>query len=344
MLAAVAQTGPLAYPVEIVGFSDEEGVRFRRPYMGSRAMVDGWSDDDLARVDEAGTSVAQAMQAVGLDVNDLPSARIRAASYFAFFEPHIEQGPVLEARQQPVGVVSAICAQRWLELSLKGQACHAGTTPMALRRDALAAAAELILTAERMANEEPELLVTVGRLKAWPNVGNAVPGQVAFSVDMRHCSDSGIERATRRFLDEAATVAHRRGLELQHEQLSQQSAVACDSSLRSALARAIDAVYGQIQRSDALKQSKSAAGPTPPPNVEQTTAGPPPDGTRYELLSGAGHDARILAKLMPVAMLFLRSPAGLSHHPDETVFPDDVAVALDVIVAFLLSLRPSSPQ
>lgn len=316
MLAAIARTGPLEYPVEIVGFSDEEGVRFRRPYMGSRAMAEGWTPEDLSETDEQGVSVEQALQAWGHNVADLAQARLDPSQYFAFFEPHIEQGPVLESRELPVGAVTAICAQHWLEIRFRGQASHAGTTPMSLRKDALAAAAEVILGAERMAHVDHGLVVTVGRINIAPNVGNVVPGEASFSIDIRHHDNKGVEEGTKQLLQNVDSVAKRRGLEAQHQIFSQQPAVTCDPHLRDILTQVITEEMGK--RPDSGNRD-----------------------TWYELPSGAGHDARIIAPLLPIAMLFLRSPRGLSHHPEEDVLAEDVLVALDVTVAFLLRLRSS---
>lgn len=305
MLAALEVSGPLAYPVEIVAFSDEEGVRFRRPYFGSRALAGSWQPQDLELGDASGVTLRQALVDFGLDPAELPEARVASDDYFAFFEPHIEQGPVLEARNAPLGAVTAICAQRWVELTFHGRASHAGTTPMDLRRDALAAAAEVVLEAERLARDQSGLLVTVGRLQTSPNVGNAVPGRATLSLDLRCLEDRAILQAEARLLELAQGIAERRQLGLEHELLTAEAAVACDLTLRKCLS---DAIAG---------------------------CGYPAE----ELMSGAGHDARMLAQRLPVAMLFLRSPEGLSHHPDERVLSGDVAAALRVIADFLERLQ-----
>ena len=306
MLAAVQHTGPLPYPVEIVAFSDEEGVRFRRPYFGSRALASSWQPSDLKLVDAGGVSLEQALIDFGLDPAELGDAAVSSQRYFAFFEPHIEQGPVLESRRAPLGVVTAICAQRWVELSFSGRAGHAGTTPMDLRRDALAGAAEVIVGAERLARDEAGLLVTAGRIECSPNVGNAVPGECKISLDLRCREDRALEQAQAQLLQLAERAAEERSLTLGYETLASEPAVGCDITLRKCLTESLVA------------------------------KGYP----AHELMSGAGHDARMLAAKLPVAMLFLRSPEGLSHHPGERVLPEDVGAAIEVIAEFLSRLKP----
>jgi allantoate deiminase len=221
---------------------------------------------------------------------------------------HIEQGPVLEAKKLPVGVVSAIAGQTRGRLTFRGQAGHAGTTPMALRRDALAGAAEFILFAETLARGCGPLVATVGTIAAAPGAPNVIPGEVTLSLDVRHPRDAPRAAALARLLGAAKTIARHRKLSVAWQPTQANGAVACSPELTALLDRSVRAV-----------QRRSVA-----------------------LVSGAGHDAVVLAALTPVAMLFVRCRGGLSHHPDESAAPADLAVALRVLTDFLLRLAKES--
>jgi allantoate deiminase len=223
---------------------------------------------------------------------------------FAYVEFHIEQGPVLEALDTPLGIVEAISGQSRYEISFRGTANHAGTTPMHLRRDALTGAAEWMLGIERDAIAIPGLVATVGRIEAAPGVSNVVPGEARLSLDVRHADDGTRQSAAERFLSMATTICSARGLAFDAtEQLDQPA---------TAMAPALTA---------ALEDAARATGFIP-----------------HRMVSGAGHDALQLAKKVPAAMLFLRSPGGLSHHPDETVLVQDVQAALGAGLYFLKHL------
>jgi allantoate deiminase len=307
-IAALEITGPLPFPVHVLGFSDEEGVRFHATYLGSRACVGRLTQPILDTRDANGMSVREALlgtlEGPKMGVESPPSLadfHYLPGTTRGYVEVHIEQGRVLEEANEPVSGVSAICGQSRLLLTLRGQTDHAGTTPMELRRDALAGAAECLLAAETRARQEPPLVATVGKLDLHPGASNAIPGEVRFTLDFRHPDDPARERLLARLLATFSTVAATRGLHLTSELVQENNAVPCDPTLRHQLLDAIEAVAG----------------------------------TRRELPSGAGHDAVMMATAMPVGMVFVRCRAGLSHHPDEYASPGDIAVALKVLVHFL---------
>lgn len=294
----------LPFAIEVIGFSEEEGVRFGAPFIGSRALIGDADNELLARRDAAGISVREAIAAFGLDAGRIPEAQA-VDDALGYLELHIEQGPVLESLDLPLGIVEAISGQSRLGVVFEGKANHAGTTPMHLRRDALAGAAEWIATIEREAHAVPGAVATVGRLNVSPGAGNVIPGSAAASLDVRHVDDSARRDLLARLLKSAEQIAAARCLTVSWEQRLDQPAVAMDSNLVEMLERAV-------------------AG-----------CGLP----MHRMASGAGHDAMIVARRMPAAMLFLRSPGGLSHHPDETVLTGDVAAALDAGTRFLEELE-----
>jgi allantoate deiminase len=294
----------LGFGVEIVGFSEEEGVRFGFPFIGSRALVGTLDDALLARRDNAGISVADAIRAFGLDPAAIGKARVTGPT-LGYLEFHIEQGPVLESLHLPLGVVTSIAGQSRLEVSFEGNANHAGTTPMHLRRDALAGAAEWIGAVEREAAAIPSLVATVGKIEALPGAGNVIAGSVRMSLDVRHTKDEVRKETVMRLLDSAQQIAARRCLVASSELRLDQAAVAMDARLIEMLGCAVQA--GGY--------------------------------TDYRMHSGAGHDAMVMAERMPAAMLFLRSPGGISHHPDEAVFEADVAAALAAGLHFVDQLE-----
>jgi allantoate deiminase len=294
----------LPFAIEVIGFSEEEGVRFSKPFLGSLALIGRLDAETLARTDRNGISVRQAIQAYGLDPQQLPAAAL-AKGTFAYLEIHIEQGPVLESEDTSLGIVEALVGQSRMELIFTGQANHAGTTPMHLRHDAIAAAAEWIVAVEDHASSQNGLVATVGKMEAAPGAGNVIAGRVAASLDVRHADNGAREASVLAILKLAETAAARRGVHLTYGKQLDQPAVPLDPHLTTLL------------------------------NKAATQAGFP----ARRMTSGAGHDAMILAPIVPSAMLFLRSPGGLSHHPDETVLPQDVEAALATAMEFLAQLR-----
>jgi allantoate deiminase len=284
----------LPFAIEIIGFSDEEGVRFGKPFIGSRALVGRLDEELLNRQDANGISVRAAIENFGLNPAEVWRAAI-SDDALGYLEFHIEQGPVLESRQCPLGAVECIVAQTRLEFVFSGCTNHAGTTPMQLRHDALAGAAEWVVAVERAAQNSPGLVATVGQIEAKPGAVNAIPGTTRVTLDIRHGSDETCARAAEQLVQQAEKIAERRGLKLKWTELLKQKAVRMDEFL-----------VGQIE--DAIR----ATGCEP-----------------LRMVSGAGHDAMILAEKVPAAMIFLRSPGGVSHDPAESVLVEDVAKALE---------------
>jgi allantoate deiminase len=278
----------LAVEIEVIGFSEEEGVRYGTPFIGSRAVM-GTIDDGLRqRIDPA-------IREFGLDPSAIPSAawQREIAGYLEF---HIEQGPVLESLDLPLGVVTAIAGQTRGVVEFHGRANHAGTTPMELRRDALASAAEWIAAVERLGAQTPGLAATVGSLCVEPGASNVIAGRAAATLDIRHAVDGVRRGAVDRAFTAAFDIGARRGVQCATRVAVDQAAVPMDSRLTGVLERAV----------------RDAGYPV------------------HSMISGAGHDAMIVGQRYPAAMLFLRSPGGISHHPAESVSEDDVAAALAV--------------
>ncbi len=292
----------LPFPIEVIGFSEEEGVRFSKPFLGSLGITRGLSADHLLLKDANGISLAEAMNAFGIDPRNRHDMLRNILAYIEF---HIEQGPVLDSESASLAVVDAIIGQSRFELTFTGSANHAGTTPMHLRHDALAAAAEWIVNVETYAQSVPNLVATVGKIHAEPNAGNVVPGAVTTSLDVRHADNKVRNFAHGAIIESAKSSASKRGVQLSYSCLSTQDSVAMDP-----------------QFTKLLHTAASRAGH--PSRI---------------MSSGAGHDAMILARYFPTAMLFLRSPGGISHHPDETVLPQDVEAALATGIEFLTVLH-----
>jgi allantoate deiminase len=290
----------LPFAIEVVGFSEEEGVRFSKPFLGSMALTGTLDAAALQLKDAHGVSVSEALRSFGLDPAGIAGARVSALA-FAYLEFHIEQGPVLESMGQPLGIVEAIIGQSRLLTRFIGKANHAGTTPMHLRHDAMAAAAEWIVAVERIASARQGLVATVGSINALPGAGNVIAGEVAATLDLRHADDAVRLAALGQILEEGQRSADRRGVEFSWRQTMDQGAVPMDTELTSILGAAVRSAHLQPVR----------------------------------MASGAGHDAMIVAAHLPSCMLFLRSPGGLSHHPDESVHAEDVAAALAAGMEFL---------
>jgi allantoate deiminase len=298
----------LPFGIEAVGFSEEEGVRFGVPFIGSRALVGRVDEELLGRKDANGISVRNAIRDFGLNPNELSTAAL-GDDVLGYIEFHIEQGPVLESLGRPLGVVEAIVGQNRLEFNFFGQANHAGTTPMNLRRDALVAAAEWIVTVENLTKQTPGVVATVGFVEAKPGATNVIAGEARATLDIRHASDRARTEALDELIRQAESIATRRGLTVKWRTLLAQHAVAMDPFLTD-----------QIQ------------------HVIQKTGCEP-----HRMASGAGHDAMILAEKVPVAMIFLRTPGGISHDPAESVHLDDVAKALEC-GHHLLTQLAASPE
>jgi len=298
----------LPFGVEVVGFSEEEGVRFGTPFIGSRALVGRLDEELLHAQDPQGISVRKAIESFGLDPAEIPQAEVENDT-LGYLEFHIEQGPVLESLNQPLAAVEAIAGQSRMEFIFCGRANHAGTTPMHLRRDAITGAAEWIGTVERIAQGTSGLVATVGKVQVKPGAANVIAAEARLMLDVRHGSDDVRVRTVEDLIRHAHTIAARRGLSVRETTLLGQRAVAMDPWFVGEIERAI------------LK-----AGCRP-----------------HRMMSGAGHDAMILAERVPAAMIFLRTPGGISHDPAESVAVEDVEKAIDCGL-HLLDQLAASPE
>jgi allantoate deiminase len=294
----------LPFAVEVVGFSEEEGVRFGGAYLGSKGYTGRLLKADLCMRDRGGISVGEALatNARGRFAPRGPAHSRR--ELIGYLEVHIEQGPVLEKLGLAAGVVSAIAGQTRARIAFRGRAGHAGTTPMALRRDALAGAAEFILEAEAFARSRPPLVATVGRIQARPGAPNVIAGTADLSLDVRHPADAARLAACAALRKAGRRIAVRRGLSFSMDATQDNATVPCSAELTRVLAASVSGSEGEC----------------------------------VALASGAGHDAVIVSTLAPVAMLFVRCRDGLSHHPDEFVARSDLKAALRITVDFLARL------
>ena len=296
----------LEFAVEVIGFADEEGVRFQSTYLGSRAVAGTFDPALLERVDADGIRMSDALRGFGLDPTRIDDARRAPQDLVGYVELHIEQGPVLEREGVALGVVSAIAGATRLAVVLTGEAGHAGTVPMTLRRDALAAAAEAVLLVERRCAGTPGLVGTVGRIDARPGAVNVIPGEVALTVDIRCGEDAGRRAAVADVESGLHAIAERRGVDVRVERTHEAASCPCSDALSAPLARAVEAQCGRAVR----------------------------------LASGAGHDAAALSALTRVGMLFVRCAGGVSHNPAESVTAEDVEAGARALLRFLADFRP----
>jgi allantoate deiminase len=290
----------LALAIEVIAFSEEEGVRFGVPFLGSRAVAGCFDPALLALKDAEGVTLENAIRAYGLDPTRIAESAVDEEA-LGFVEIHIEQGPVLESENLSVAVVTGIVGQTRLTLELAGQANHAGTTPMNLRRDALAGAAEWIAAVEKLAKHTEGLVATVGKIEVTPNATNVIAGTALMTLDARHPHDAVRLGSVNALIETANAITDRRSLAMQCTPQMNQPSVSMDERLTAYLVDAMEAMGLQPKR----------------------------------MHSGAGHDAMVMASRMPTAMLFLRSPGGISHNPAESVRTEDVEAALQVMCAFL---------
>lgn len=305
-LQAIEALGDQSLPfhIDLIGFSEEEGVRFGVPYIGSAAVAGCFDYSWLGRCDASGHSLGHVIEQCGLKPKQIKDDAYQPAQVLGYTEVHLEQGPVLDSLSLPVGVVTGIQGQSRLKLRYTGHADHAGTVPMEHRRDALLAASRLVVAAADYARSIDGLRATVGYIKAEPNVRNVVPGAVDLSLDIRHSDDSIREQAAAQLLKTAEQIAADDGVKLRRRGTQDQPAMQTDPSLSAALSKAIE-----------------QAGMKP-----------------YTLPSGAGHDAVVMSRLAPTAMLFVRHPRGVSHHPEETVHAEDVGRAVHVLAQYIVNL------
>ncbi len=294
----------LPFAIEIFAFADEEGLRFHSSYLGSKVVAGTFDPAMLRLADSEGVTLAEAMRTFGGNPDILQASKRDGSDLLGYLEVHIEQGPVLESLKLPVGVVSSIAGQSRISVNFSGEAGHAGTVPMVLRHDALCAAAEFVLAVEALGRSLPGLVATVGQITAQPGASNVIPGLVTLSLDVRHQDDAVREQACRQLQEQASSTGTARGISPGWHTLQQHRTVPCSPRLTQLLAQAIEAAKYPV----------------------------------YSLPSGAGHDAVAMSDLTEIAMLFVRCKGGISHHPAESVAPEDVAAAIKVLEQFLLLL------
>ena len=291
----------LPFAIEVVAFCDEEGVRYQSTDLGSRVLAGTFDRKDLKRLDANGISMVDAIREFGGNPHAFDSAKAEKKNLLGYVEVHIEQGPILEAKNLSVGVVSAISGQSRFKYKFVGKAGHAGTVPMNLRSDALCAAAEFITEVEAYSKKIRGLVATVGTIKALPGASNVISGETSLTLDVRHPDDRVRKSASAKLRNMAGEIARRRGLKVQTDCVHEAISVSCDRKA-SAL----------LERLSRIHQGRSILLP-----------------------SGAGHDAAAIAAITSVAMLFVRCKGGISHHPDEFASEKDILVALKILVAFV---------
>lgn len=306
VVAAIAHDKKrLPFAIEVIAFGDEEGSRFPSSMLCSRALVGQVPEGALSDTDASGVSLAQAMRDFGLEPADVASARRHPGEVLAYLEAHIEQGPVLEVEELPIGVVTGIAAQVRLVAVFTGQAGHAGTSPMHLRRDALAAAAAAIVAVERICvGRGGGVVGTVGHVRTSTSAFNVIVGRAAVFIDVRAASDAARDATADLIRRELEAIARERGLELDVSVVQALPSAPYNAELIELLAEAI--------RSQGIRP--------------------------HRLMSGAGHDAMVMAALAPVAMLFIRCSGGISHSPRESVAAADVDVAIRALHEFVYRL------
>lgn len=295
----------LPFHLDIVAFSEEEGVRFSAPYLGSGAMAGRFDETALARRDQNNISLATVLRKDGVDLAAIRTLARPPETLRGYLEVHIEQGPVLLERSLPVGIVTSIAGSSRFRVTIEGVTGHAGTVPMSLRRDAAAAAAEIVLAVERRCSVESDLVGTVGQLTVPHGLINVIPGRCELSLDVRSSDDVTREAAVADLRAEIEQIARRRRVTAVVAQLSRHRAAPCAKSMQSAFAEAI-----------------VRAGLAP-----------------FYLPSGAGHDAEMFAGLTDIGMLFVRcGNGGISHSPLETITAEDADVAARILLDVLVNL------
>jgi allantoate deiminase len=294
-------------PIEVVGFCDEEGVRFHSTFLGSRALVGTFTEEDLRRTDDTGISLLEALKNVGIAPDDYLNAKRNRENVLGYLELHIEQGPVLEYENQPVGVVSGISGVTRFSFEVIGKAGHAGTVPAKLRQDSLAGASELILYIESVMKKYEPLVATVGKLSVLPGASNVIPGVVKGTLDIRDMNEERKKQAISEILVQSQKIADKRCLEVKFETVMEAPPTFCSESFTAIAEQSIRELGGKPVR----------------------------------IVSGAGHDAMAMAQLTNVAMLFVRCREGLSHHPDEFVTEDDVTAGAEALLATVLKIADS---
>ena len=291
----------LPFAIEVIGFADEEGVRFSSTFLGSRAVAGMFDRSILDRRDAEGISMAEAMRRFGLTPELIDEAARRRGEILAYLEVHIEQGPVLENELLPVGTVTTITGACRLDVTIEGVAGHAGTVPMVLRCDALTTAGECVLAVETLAKGFGQTVATVGQLNVEPGAINVIPGRVRFTVDVRAATDEARNQMLAALHERVEEIARRRGAKSTIDISHDANNVACTASLMEAIDRAIEANGWRALR----------------------------------LPSGAGHDGSAMASITDIGMIFVRCKDGVSHNPLESITREDAAVGANVLLHVL---------
>jgi allantoate deiminase len=299
--------GRLPFGIDVLAFGDEEGSRFPATLASSSACAGVFRAENLKLADRNGVTLGDALAAYGKSVGDIPAAAYRPGEAAAYVEVHIEQGPVLETRNQPLGVVTAIVGQTYLNVAFLGEAGHAGTVPMLLRRDALAGAAEAMLLAETLAREtKGEVVATVGRIEVAPGATNVIPANVVVVFDIRSGSEAARARLAESLKAGMRAIADKRRLGLTITSTREVATTPCHRQVQDMLAEAVRALGAEPLR----------------------------------LGSGAGHDGQAMAKLCPIGMLFVRCRGGISHNPMEYASPRDLGLAVAALIDFVERFDP----
>lgn len=310
--AHVVRTRPdLKIGLDVLAFGDEEGSRFRSTLTSSSACAGVFDTSALGFPDRDGITLADAIKGYGKNPADIPAAAYRKDDVAGYVEVHIEQGPVLEAENLPLGIVTGIVGQNRMRVVVLGEQGHAGTVPMSMRRDALTGAAEIVLDIEKIArgHAADRMVATVGRIEASPGATNVIPGRVGFSLELRSMTDALRRSAIATIRKDAQFIATGRKIEVTFEPFHETETTACAEPMQNILEQAI----GDL----GLKTTR--------------------------MPSGAGHDAQIMARLCPAAMMFVRCRGGISHNPAEYASPQDMGLAVAALVRFIERFAEAQP-
>ena len=301
----IASKTKLPFHIELIAFSDEEGVRFHTTFLGSKVVAGSFDKRSLHKKDKAGITLEEALHSMKADVNKIAADAIARENWLGYFEIHIEQGPVLYEKNIPVAVVTGIAGQKRAEITFAGMAGHAGTVPMDMRKDALAAAAEFILAMEDFAlHNKDKIVATVGKLHINHAASNVIPGKVVCSIDLRSADEVVLETAEEAIKGMANMIANKRNIGIEWHPVQETKPVICNEKMTAALANSIKTSGYEL----------------------------------IELVSGAGHDAVPISTVSPVAMLFVRCFEGISHNPLENAELKDIAAAIKVSDNFIQQL------
>ncbi|ARK22329.1 M20 family metallo-hydrolase [Sporosarcina ureae] len=286
-------------PIILIAFADEEGSRFNKGLFGVRGILDKLEEGELDRQDKTGMTRREALIEFGADPSKFTECLIDTSKIAAFLELHIEQGPVLEAKDEPIGIVTGISGPLWMTVEMEGLAGHAGSVPMSMRQDALVGAAKVIVKLNELAQEIPEAptVSTVGSLQVFPDSRNIIPEKVTFTVDLRDIDENRrdkIEKVLRQYIDE---IAEEHGLTYKISEDTRNEPRFCNENIM------------QIMR-----EESSEMGLTPP-----------------ELMSGPFHDSLQMSYVCDYGMIFVRSKDGISHNPKEYSSPEDIALGAELL-------------